>query len=51
VEHLFLDANILLDFYRFGEDDISEIGKLVVLIRDKEITLHSNDHLKSLRKL
>lgn len=47
MENLFLDANILLDFYRFGEDDISEIGKLVILIRDKEIRLHSNDHLKN----
>jgi predicted nucleic acid-binding protein len=42
-----LDANILLDFYRYGDDDIVEMGKLVVLIRDGEIDLHINSHLEN----
>ena len=46
MRQLFLDANILLDFYRFGDDDISEIGKILTLIAGKEITLYTNDHLK-----
>ena len=47
MRYLFLDANILLDFYRFGDDDIEEIGKILALINDKEITLYSNSHLKA----
>lgn len=42
---LFLDANIFLDFYRFGGDDIQEMGKLVSLIRDKEIEVLKNNYL------
>jgi predicted nucleic acid-binding protein len=44
---LFLDANILLDFYRFGSDDLDQIEKLVTLIEEEEITLLSNEHLKN----
>lgn len=44
---LFLDANILLDFYRFGDDDISEVGKLAELIKGNEIVLYSNSQLIS----
>lgn len=47
MRQLFLDANILLDFYRFGDDDISEIRKVLALIAGKEITFHTNDHLRS----
>jgi hypothetical protein len=43
---LFLDANILLDFYRFGSDDISEIDKLLALINDGNVKLISTSHLK-----
>lgn len=39
---LFLDANILLDFYRFGKDDIEEIRKLTLLIREGEIDFFKN---------
>jgi len=44
---LFLDANILLDFYRFGDDDITEMGKLVALLEGGELELYVNDHLKN----
>lgn len=44
---LFLDANILLDFYRFGDDDISEVGKIVELIKGQEIVLFTNSQLES----
>src|SRR6056297_3081355 len=46
MENLFLDANILLDFYRYGDDDLTEISKLVALARDQEIRLLFNKHLK-----
>lgn len=42
---LFLDANILLDFYRYGDDDISEIGKLVTLAGDGDISLYVDTQL------
>lgn len=44
---LFLDANILLDFFRFGNDDLDQIEKVVALIKEEEITLLSNEHLKN----
>lgn len=46
MNNLFLDANILLDFYRYGDDDITEISKLVTLAKDEEIRLLCNKHLK-----
>lgn len=47
MSNLFLDANILLDFYRYGADDLTEIEKLVTLIEDDEVILFSNSHLKN----
>lgn len=47
MSNLFLDANILLDFYRYGADDLTEIEKLVALIDDGEVILFSNSHLKN----
>jgi hypothetical protein len=44
---LFLDANIFLDFYRFGDDDISEVGKLVTLVADGDIQLLMNQQLRN----
>lgn len=44
---LFLDANIILDFYRYGNDDLDELQKLVALIAGDEIKLYTNDHLHS----
>jgi hypothetical protein len=44
---LFLDANILLDFYRFGNDDLNQIEKVVTLIKEEEILLLTNEHLKN----
>ena len=44
-KHLFLDANIYLSFYLFGKDDLEEMMKVVKLVRDEEITLHTNSHL------
>jgi hypothetical protein len=45
MRRLFLDANILLDFYRFGDDDISEIRKILALIAGQELYLFTNQHL------
>ena len=44
---LFLDANIILDFYRYGSDDLDELQKLVTLIAGDEIKLYTNDHLRN----
>lgn len=46
MKSLFLDANILLDFFRYGQDDITEIRKLVTLIDDQEIRLYTNKLLQ-----
>lgn len=45
--NLFLDANVYLSFYLFGKDDLEEMAKVVKLIGDEEITLHTNSHLRS----
>lgn len=42
---LFLDANIYLDFYRFGVDDIVEMEKLIAIIEGKEVKIFANQHL------
>lgn len=44
---LFLDANIVLDFYRFGPDDLAEIEKLRALVEDREVTLFATEHLRN----
>lgn len=43
---LFLDTNILLDFFRFGADDLIEVRKLLTLIDDDEVRLFSNQLLR-----
>lgn len=44
--HLFIDANIFLDFYHLTSVDLEELRKLVALIEDGTITLYSNEQLK-----
>lgn len=46
MQHIFLDANILLDFYRYGLDDLSQIEKLLTLMDDEEIVIYSNKLLR-----
>ena len=46
MKHVFLDANVILDFYRFGKDDLSEMQKVIKLVDDDEIRLYSNRLLK-----
>ncbi|MEM9716341.1 MAG: PIN domain-containing protein [Pseudomonadota bacterium] len=43
---LFLDANILLDFYRFGTDDLTQIEKLITLVEEKEVEVLTNSLLE-----
>lgn len=45
MQRLFLDANVFLDFYRFGDDDISEVDKLRVLVSEGDVDLVTNSHL------
>ena len=37
--NLFIDTNILLSFYHLSSDDLEELKKLGVLLRQKQITL------------
>ena len=45
MEKVFIDANTLLDFYRYGQDDIDEIGKVVHLINENELQLFTTQLL------
>jgi len=38
--HLFIDANIYLDFYRYTKDDLEELKKLIVLMDERRLTLY-----------
>ncbi|MCC7305021.1 MAG: DUF4935 domain-containing protein [Alphaproteobacteria bacterium] len=38
---LFIDANVYLSFYHMTSDDLEELEKLVVLIKNKEIILYA----------
>ena len=46
MKHIFLDANILLDFYRYGSDDLSQVEKLLALMEGEEIVIYSNQLLR-----
>lgn len=37
--NLFIDTNVFLKFYRFSNDDLEELKKLLVLLRNNELTL------------
>ena len=37
--NLFIDTNIYLSFYHFTSDDLSELGKLALLIVEKKLVL------------
>lgn len=37
--HLFIDTNIFLSFYHFSSDDLEELGKLGVLVRQENVNL------------
>jgi predicted nucleic acid-binding protein len=37
--NLFIDTNILLDFYHFTSDELDELSKLLVLMEEKKVTL------------
>jgi hypothetical protein len=38
--HLFIDTNILLSFYHFANDDLEELEKLIVLVKEKKVMLY-----------
>lgn len=44
--HLFIDANILLDFYHLTSVDLEELRKLIALIEDGTVVLYSNQQLR-----
>ena len=38
--HLFIDTNVLLNFYAFSKDDLKELEKLVNILKTKVVRLH-----------
>ncbi len=38
--HVFIDTNVFLSFYHLTNEDLEELEKLVVLIKNNQITLH-----------
>lgn len=44
-KHIFVDANIFLNFYRYSSDDLEEVGKLKTLIERGEIVLYLPDQV------
>jgi hypothetical protein len=45
--YLFIDTNIYLSFYHFSQDDISELKKLLSMIKANEIQLLVTDQVKN----
>lgn len=45
--HLFIDTNIFLSFYHFSSDDLEELKKLIVLLKQKKLTLYLPDQVIS----
>lgn len=44
--HVFIDTNVFLSFYHLTNEDLEELKKLVVLIKNKSITLHLPEQVK-----
>lgn len=44
--NLFIDTNIFLNFYHFSNEDLQELDKLSVTIRNKEIELYLPEQVK-----
>jgi predicted nucleic acid-binding protein len=43
--NVFIDTNVLLDFYHLSNDDLEELNKLIVAIDESEITLFFTDQV------
>lgn len=43
--HVFIDTNILLSFYHLTNDDLEELNKLAVLLKQKTVTLYVTDQV------
>ncbi len=43
--HVFIDTNILLSFYHLTNDDLEELNKLSVLLKQKTVTLYLTDQV------
>jgi PIN domain len=43
---LFLDANVYLSFYRLSADDLEELRKLIVTVREGETVLYITDQVR-----
>lgn len=43
--HLFIDTNIFLFFYHFTPDDLEELRKLAVLLKEKKVVLYLTDQV------
>ena len=45
--HLFIDTNRYLALYGFPRDELTEIGKIVDLIKNKKITLYLPEQVEN----
>lgn len=43
--HLFIDTNILLSFYHLTSDDLEELRKLAVLLKQKQVAFYLTDQV------
>jgi len=43
--HIFIDANIFLNFYRYSNDDLNELGKISTLIESGKVILYLPDQV------
>ncbi len=43
--HLFVDTNVLLDFYSYAKDDLGQLKRLLENLRDDGICLHLPQHV------
>src|SRR4051794_12651041 len=39
MRHVFIDTNVYLEFFRFGQDDLEELRKVRVAIENSDVTL------------
>jgi predicted nucleic acid-binding protein len=39
--NIFIDTNILLTFFHYASDDLEELKKLIVLLKQGEVTLYT----------
>jgi len=44
-KNIFIDSNVFLSFYGFTKDDLEELKKLVVLLKEEKVCLYLPEHV------